>query len=96
MGFWLHATENCTLSLTGEAPAITTIYLKAGWNMVGYASATPRLASNTLPSEVDIVSVSSGNDGSIIDYTNLAVVTMSAGNGYWVHVTADIVWTIYW
>lgn len=96
MGFWLHATENCTLSLNGEAPVTTSISLKAGWNMVGYASGTPHLASNALPSEVDIVSVSSGNYGSIIDYTDLSLITMEAGKGYYVHCTADCIWTVDW
>ncbi|MDO9537761.1 MAG: hypothetical protein Q7J68_05545 [Thermoplasmata archaeon] len=32
----------------------------------------------------------------IQDFMDLSLVTMSAGNGYWVHVTADCLWTVDW
>ncbi len=96
MGVWLRATENCTLTVNGAIPTSTGITLKAGWNLVGYPSDTPRLASEILPPEADIVSVYQTASPYIQDFTDLSLVTMSAGNGYWVHATTDVIWAINW
>ena len=32
----------------------------------------------------------------IRDVTDLSTVTMTAGNAYWIHVTADTTWTVDW
>jgi len=99
MGIWLHLTTNtgdCALSLpqTGEYPDSIAITLYTGWNCVGYPSATARLGSATLPGAADRVSVWQAAVPYITDSTPGAV-TMSHGNGYWVHVTADCVWMVY-
>jgi parallel beta-helix repeat protein len=96
MGFWVNATTACNLAVSGAIPVSTEIVLHTGWNLVGYPSATDRLASNTLPTEADIVSVWQAASPYIQDFIDLSQVTMSAGNGYWVHVTMDTVWTIDW
>ena len=98
MGFWIRMTENSTLQINGELPAITNITLKAGWNLVGYASMTDRLASNALAGTgASIISVYDANQTSLIrDETDLTNVTMRAGEGYWVYVPVDTVWTIDW
>jgi hypothetical protein len=98
MGVWIWLTANggdqkITLSSYVATPASTEITLYAGWNLVGYPSSTNRLASATLPGTADIVSVYSGS-GLYTDYTNLASVTMSHGNAYFVHVTATTPWIV--
>lgn len=70
------------------------IHLYIGWNMVGYPSATPRLASITLPAAADIVSVYQTAPPYIQDSFLLGSVTMSEGNAYWVRVTADCSWFV--
>jgi murein tripeptide amidase MpaA len=98
MGVWLHLTANgadqaLQLPSTGAYPGTTQIYLYTGWNLVGYPSATARLASNTLPAQADMVSEWQSASPYIVDRAPGAV-TMSHGNGYWVRVTADCVWTV--
>ena len=99
MGVWLWLTANggdqaLTLSSYAAIPASTGIQLYAGWNMVGYPCANPSWASATLPAEADMVSVYSNVTPFVQDYSDLSAVTMSHGNAYWVHVTADCTWTI--
>jgi len=43
---------------------------------------------------VDWVSVFSATPSYITDYSDKTLVTMTYGNGYWVHVTADCTWTV--
>jgi hypothetical protein len=100
MGVWLHLTANAgdavlTLGQIGTysvAPIAINLYV--GWNLVGYPSATSQLASAIMPINVDYVSVWQAASPYVTDYSNLALVTMSHGNGYWVHVNADCVWTV--
>jgi hypothetical protein len=99
MGVWLWITANggdqvLTLSSYAAVPASTVINLWTGWNLVGYPSMTNRLASVTLPGVADHVGVYSAVSPYVTDYTNKALVTMSNGNAYWVHVTADTTWTV--
>ncbi len=96
MSFWIHTTAPCTLSVYGNIPVSTSIQLYTGWNMVGYPSGTPRQASATLPGVADHVGVWSATAPYVTDYTDKTLVTMSKGNGYWIHVTADATWNVNW
>lgn len=93
---WVHATAPCMLTVYGDIPSSTAIPLYTGWNLVGYPSATSRLASATLPPVADIVGIWSATSPYVVDYTDKTLVTMTQGNGYWVHVTADTTWNINW
>ncbi len=82
-------------SVTGLYPTSGVgISLKAGWNLVGYPSATNRLASITLPGVADRVSIWNAASPYFVDYTDKSLVTMSHGNAYWVRVTSDVTWTV--
>ncbi len=100
MGVWLWITANggdqmLTLSsYAAPSASAVNVNLYVGWNMVGYPSMTARLASATLPVQADWVSVWQAASPYVTDYSNLGLVTMSAGNAYWVHVTADCVWSV--
>jgi hypothetical protein len=99
MGVWLHLTANggdqlLTTATTGlYSTSAVNIDLDAGWNLVGYPSATSRAESATLPLEADMVSVWQVGTPYITDHAKGATL-MSAGNAYWVRVTADCVWTV--
>ena len=110
MGFWIHATEECTLTISGNAQASTDIPLwddVGGWNLVGY----PSVAVRALPGALSNHGVG-GNLMLIyayhaIDTGNLwkkfdphgpiytnNLLTMTPGWGYWIQVSADSTWTI--
>jgi hypothetical protein len=99
MGVWLWITANggdqkLTLnSYVANATTNVLINLYAGWNMVGYPSATARLGTATLPVQADYVSVWQAASPYVSDLAP-GVVTMTPGNAYWVRVTADCTWTV--
>ncbi len=99
MGVWIFITANggdqkLTTGAMGYYPSsAVNIQLYTGWNMVGYPSATPSLASATLPAQADKISVWQAAAPYIVDSTPEAI-TMSEGKAYWVHATADCAWTV--
>ena len=99
-GVWLWLTANggdqvLTLnSYVANPSSAVNINLYTGWNMVGYPSATSRLASATLPAQADMVSVWQAASPYVSDISALNTVTMSHGNAYWVRVTADCTWVV--
>jgi hypothetical protein len=99
MGMWLRLTLNegdrvLTLGAYAPVPSSTQIVLYAGWNMVGYPSMTNRTADLTLPPDADKIAVWQAASPYIQDFSDLALVTMTHGNAYWVRVTADCVWNL--
>jgi murein tripeptide amidase MpaA len=98
MGLWVHVTAvgDGFLTVQGIQPVSTPIILKTGWNLVGYPSVTPRNAAVTLPGTVDGIAIFDEFGPYQISDEALGSVTMQAGNAYWVHCTADAVWTVDW
>ena len=92
------STSPGVLTVTGTVPIITDIPLYAGWNLIGYPSQNGKSASDALAGTgADIIAVYNATAPYLVeDRTDLAAVTMSPGEGYWVHVPADTVWTVDW
>jgi len=96
MGVWVHATGNCTLTVEGQIPASTGITLHAGWNLVGFPSFTGRVMSDALwGTSADCVEVFDPADPELLRAMGPGE-NMVPGQGYWVHVVADTVWTVDW
>jgi parallel beta-helix repeat protein len=97
MGIWMHVTENCTLAVGGSVPVSTNIVLYAGWNMVGYPSlATGMNVGDALwGTGADRVEVFDSGSPSLIKQVGPAYLMMP-GEGYWVHVPYDTMWTVNW
>ncbi len=96
MGFWIYITQaNVTLTISGLIPASTTIPLYAGWNLVGYPTQTTETVGNALwGTGADRVEVFDPVSPYIKEVG--ATYVMKPGEGYWVHVMADTIWTINW
>jgi peptide/nickel transport system substrate-binding protein len=94
MGIWLHVTVNSTLIVYGVPPANTNIALKAGWNLVGYPSlnGTRTIADALFGTGYTKVE---GYD-SVSPYLRVlnGSYIMQPGEGYWVYVPADTMWTV--
>lgn len=101
MGIWINVNANCTLVISDGIPVITPVTLYAGWNLVGYATlnGTVNAQDAFFGMGVDRIAVFNGTDPSLIrdvDAANLSSIIMTPGQGYWIHVTADVVWTVDW
>jgi len=95
LGFWVHATEPCTLMASGHAPATTQIMLYAGWNLVGYPSLVPMPVQNALVGVIyDRVECFDPASPYIREMAPPEM--MMPGAGYWIHVPADTVWIVDW
>jgi hypothetical protein len=96
MGLWIYINTPCTLVAMGNPQPMTEIQLYTGWNLVGYPSATPRTFTDALAGTyADMVSVYDGTVPEMIrDIPMPSDEMMSRGNGYWVRVTEDCVWTV--
>ncbi len=99
MGVWLQLTSSdgvLSTGLTGDYSSIAVdINLYTGWNLVSYPSATSRLASTTLPAVIaDAVAYYDDAAPYLITDAVPGAVTFIEGNAYWVHVTADTLWSV--
>ena len=96
MGFWIHATEACNLTVSGSTPNSIGINLYAGWNLVGCPTmnSSKNIADALAGTGYDRVE---GYDSASPYIQVLAgSYVMTPGEGYWVRVPADVVWTINW
>jgi hypothetical protein len=99
MGLWLNVTfvGDGFLNVTGLLPITTQVPLMAGWNLVGY----PSLSTN-----MTVADALWGTGADMVEVFDLVATyrtkvvgptyIMKPGEGYWVHVVADSVWTVDW
>lgn len=98
MGFWLHVTAvgDGNLTVCGSDPGTTTIQLRAGWNLVGYPTQTPRTVAEAFwGTTADIVEVFDPAQPYMTKEVGAGYL-MAPNKGYWVHVLADSVWVVDW
>ncbi len=97
MGFWLHITNSSSnLVIYGNVPVATNILLNAGWNLVGYPTQTEQNVATALwGTGADRVEAYDPGSPSLISEVGPNYV-MKPGEGYWVHVPADTIWTVDW
>ena len=100
MGIWLNVTQNIgdgvlTIGVGGPDPDSKSFMLYAGWNLIGYPSLNPQLASDTLPPEVTRMAYYDiGHPYLINDTVALDTVMMSHGNAYWVYSESNVLWQV--
>jgi len=96
MGFWVESSGTVTVSILGAEDPSTDIALHRGWNLVGYPSLTPGYTVQNLKTVTGATRVE-GYDATAGPYY-LRVLpptyTLRAGEGYWVYVPNDTVWTV--
>ncbi|MCK4757845.1 MAG: hypothetical protein KAS67_05295 [Thermoplasmata archaeon] len=100
MGFWINITdvEDGNLTMAGApVPASTIIQLKAGWNMVGYPTLNNSMTVADALWGTGVDKVEAFDPGATYKLINVGpTYVMKPGEGYWVHVPVDTVWTVDW
>ncbi len=99
MGIEIHSStiENTILTVTGTIPESTDIPLYAGWNLVSYPSLNDTMIVSLafFGTGADRVEICDPAEPYLIKEVGPTYV-MQPGEGYWVHVPADTVWTVDW
>ncbi len=98
-GYWIDMKETATLSVSGSPPG-KSIPLSAGWNLVGYNSATPQkieTAFSSIAGKIITVWAFVDNRWLVCNpekpiFTSLF--TAQPGYGYWVNVKENCTWTL--
>ena len=100
IGFWIHVTDNVSLTINGLKPTATGIDLFTGWNLVGYPSESTRVLTETLQSidgkynlvyayyAMDATDPWKKYDVDMPAFLNDLNV-MEPGHGYWIQTTED-------
>ena len=99
MGIWVNITSvgDGFLNLSGEIPTSISILLRTGWNMVGYPSLNNSTTVGvalwgTGATIVEVFDVNTTYRTKVVGPNYV----MRPGEGYWVYVPADTVWTVDW
>jgi hypothetical protein len=99
MGIWVNITVvgDGFLNLSGAIPSSTSIPLHTGWNMAGYPSlnSTKTVGEalwGTGATMVEAFDVNTTYRTKVVGPNYV----MRPGEGYWVYVPADTIWTIDW
>jgi hypothetical protein len=109
-GFWIHIRSGTpVLYVTGSIPTTTLITLSStgsGWNLVGFPSASAKalpevLSTNGVGTAYSLVyTYQAGYADPWLMFDRLApswvndLSTLSPGWGYWVQVTAPVIWSV--
>jgi hypothetical protein len=94
-GLWLNASAAGDVIFLGITPAITSIRLCAGWNLVGLPGFLANLAVADLRASTAAVSVMGFDPADPVHTRRLADADMlTTGSGYWVDVPSNATWTV--
>jgi len=99
MGIWIYViiAGDGFIEVSGTVPSSTSIPLRAGWNLVGYP---------TMNNTTTVGDALWGTGATMVEtfdaaspYATKAVgssYVMKPGEGYWIYVPSDTVWTVNW
>ncbi|NLS77045.1 MAG: hypothetical protein GXY76_07285 [Chloroflexi bacterium] len=101
MGYWLYMSGPATLNVAGTAPIATQVQLRAGSNLVGYPSSTPRSVPDALASIAGKYTKVYGYIGGqwkqyIVGappFVN-SLTQLESGHGYWIYTSEACTLTI--
>jgi parallel beta-helix repeat protein len=96
MGIWIDVATSSNLTVAGVVPSITSVQLKAGWNLVGFPSFNATYTVADLKAETGAIRVE-GYDQTSPPYLLRELQDsdiLLAGEGYWIYVPVDAIWTV--
>jgi RHS repeat-associated protein len=100
LGVWIESPAASLLPVTGTEPAVTTIHLCTGWNLVGYPVSQPRSVTGALASIAGryarVVGFDAADAADPWEIYDVAVPAwandlqvLQPGHGYWILATAE-------
>ncbi len=95
MGFWINVTQYSHLSVVGKVPLETTIYLREGWNLVGFPSFDRTFEVAYMKTWLNVVRVETYYPTGAYHLEALRDIDfLTTGYGYWVLVDSDTTWVV--
>ena len=97
MGLWVYSASADTLITAGQVANFTAIELHPGWNLVGYPAMVQRPINEALAGtgfDRPVEGLDAASATLLQQYSG--TYPLRPGEGYWVHVPADTIWTIDW
>lgn len=95
-GYWINMIRNSTLKITGKTIDKSVIYLKKGWNLVGYNYLTSNTVEKSLSSIRNYYDSVWMYDNDFKYYfankPNNTLMYMNPGEGYWINAINDCEW----
>jgi parallel beta-helix repeat protein len=96
MGLWLDVTRDSNLTVAGAIPLTDAIYLKSGWNLIGFPSFNGSYTVGDLKASLPVTRVE-GLEPTAPPYFQKPLQDsdiLQAGHGYWIQLSADATWTL--
>ena len=95
MGLWVSVIQDSNLTVAGVVPAQSTIQLYQGWNLVSFPSMNTSFNVTDMKASLPVERVE-GFDPAPPHFLRVLGDTevLQAGQGYWVKVEADTIWTV--
>lgn len=96
IGFWVNVTQDSNMTIAGIVPIKTSIQLYAGWNLIAFPSFQQDYTVADLRAVTGAWQVE-GYNASADPYFLRSMSDgdhLSAGDGFWVLVPADVIWSI--
>lgn len=96
IGFWVNVTQDSNMTIAGIVPMKTSIQLYTGWNLIAFPSFRQDYAVADLRAVTGAWQVE-GHNASADPYFLRSMSDsdhISPGNGFWVLVPADVIWSI--
>ncbi|UCD92284.1 MAG: right-handed parallel beta-helix repeat-containing protein [Methanobacteriota archaeon] len=94
MALWVEVSAESYFTVAGLVPQETTIHLVTGWNFVGYPSFIDRTVSDTLTVHYQTIESYEPLEPPWYLTRLAAGDMMTAGEGYWIHVSEDYDWVL--
>lgn len=94
MAVWVEVISDGYLTAAGLVPQQTTIHLVVGWNFVGYPSFVDRTVSDTITVFYQTMETFDPLDPPWYLQRLADTDLMTAGEGYWIHVSEEFDWVL--
>jgi hypothetical protein len=95
MGFWINITTPGELEIVGPLPNVTSIFLRRGWNMVGFPSLAENYTVFDLIADTGAIRVEGFADVPPYYLAELpGDYVLRQGEGYWIEIPSGIDWVL--
>ena len=96
MGIWINVMQPSNLTVSGIVPTNTSIYLQAGWNLVGFPSFNGTYTVSDLKASVGVERIEAFEASTQPYFLQVLMDgdALQAGYGYWIEAKSNTTWVV--